>query len=98
LFGAFVFLFQKRPDHLVTDPKGVLFVVLAGLAAFLIDFFALKTYASGLPVTIGGPIIIGGSIALATVIGFVLGDAVNGIKVFGIFLVVGGAAILSVHQ
>jgi transporter family protein len=98
LLGGLVWLFQKHPDQYVTNWKGWLFLILAGLAAFLIDFFALKTYGSGLPVTIGGPIIIGGSIAIATLIGFLMGDSVTAIKLFGILLLASGAAILAMYQ
>jgi bacterial/archaeal transporter family protein len=55
----------------------------------------LKAYATGLPISIGGPIVIGGSIAVATIAGFLLGDAMTTTKVLGIGLIVVGAVILS---
>jgi multidrug transporter EmrE-like cation transporter len=78
-----------------TDSKGFILLVLAGLCAFGIDFFVLKAYASGLPVTIGGPVIIGGSIAIATIVGFFLGDSVTAQKIIGISLVAIGAVVLA---
>lgn len=98
ILGVLVFWLQRKPEQLVTNPKGIIFVVLAGLMAFLIDYFALKTYGSGLSVTVGGPIIIGGSIAVAIILGFLIGDAISAIKIFGLLLIMAGAAILAAHQ
>lgn len=97
ILGGLVWFFQKHPNQYVTDWRGWLFLILAGLMAFLIDFFALKTYGSGLSVTIGGPIIIGGSIAVATIIGFLIGDSITATKVLGILLLAGGAVILAMY-
>ncbi len=94
-FGAIFFLMRAKDTQLVSDPKGVIFLVLAGVAAFFIDFLALQAYSKGLPVTIGGPIIIGGSIAIAVIAGFFMGDAVTAFKLLGILLLVAGAAILA---
>lgn len=79
--GLIVLLPQPRGLTLFTNPKGVFFVILAGFSAFAIDYFALKTYAAGIPISIGGPIIIGGSVALASVIGLVfLGETISLLK------------------
>lgn len=106
LFGAIIvsltaaivgglFLFpQIKSINLYSNPKGIIFAVLAGLTALGLDYFALKTYNSGLEVTIGGPIIIGGSIAVASVIGFFLGESITLMKVLGLVLVIAGSAIL----
>ncbi|MFA6047699.1 MAG: EamA family transporter [Parcubacteria group bacterium] len=76
-------------------PKGILFAVLAGISALAIDYFALKAYGSGLSVSVGGPIIIAGSIAIASVIGFFLGESVTILKIAGLVLIIAGSAILT---
>jgi len=76
-------------------PKGIIFAVLAGICALAIDFFALKAYSSGLTVSVGGPIIIAGSIAIASVIGFFLGESVTILKITGLVLIIAGSAILT---
>lgn len=76
-------------------PRGILFAVLAGVSALAIDYFALKAYGSGLAISIGGPIIIGGSVAMASLIGFFLGESVTFYKIIGLILIVLGSAILS---
>lgn len=96
ILGSIVLIPQLKGITLFTNQKAIIFVILAGLAAFAIDFFALKTYATGFPVSIGGPIIIGGSVAIAAIIGLViLGEPVSLMKILGILLVIGGASILA---
>lgn len=94
--GGTVFLLQGPPAaRLVTSPKGIIFIALAGAAAFSMDFMGLTAYSRGLPITVGGPIIIGGSIAVATLLGFSLGEPVSVSKVTAIVLIIGGAALLA---
>lgn len=94
--GLIVLLPRLKETQLVTDSKGVYFLIGAGICAFLIDFFALSAYAKGLSLNIGGPVIIGGSIAVAGIIGFLLGDPITLPKLTGITLVIVGAIVLSV--
>lgn len=94
--GGTVFLLRGPPAaQLVTSPKGIIFVALAGAAAFSMDFLSLTAYSRGLPITVGGPIIIGGSIAVATLLGFSLGEPATITKVIAIVLIVVGAALLA---
>ena len=107
LFGAIIvsftavivgllFLLPKiKSTVLYTNPKGLIFAMLAGVCALAIDFFALRAYGSGLQISVGGPIIIGGSIAIAAFIGFFLGESVTLMKVLGLVLVLAGSAILA---
>lgn len=96
LVGMLFLVPKLNGAPLVTDQKGVYFLILAGVTAFAIDFFALHAYSQGLPITIGGPIIIGGSIAVAAAVGFFLGDALTPLKILGLGLLVAGAVILSI--
>lgn len=94
--GGTVFLLRgPQAVRLVTSPRGIVFIALAGAAAFSMDFLGLTAYSRGLPITVGGPIIIGGSIAVATLVGFSLGEAASLAKVIPIALIVVGAAMLA---
>ncbi|MBI3622840.1 EamA family transporter [Candidatus Pacearchaeota archaeon] len=95
VIGLIFFLPNVKNTTLYTDPKGIIFAVLAGVCALAIDFFVLKAYGQGLPISVGGPIIIGGSIALAVLIGFFMGESINFVKVLGISLIVVGGIVLS---
>jgi transporter family protein len=87
-----IFLLPKiKTVKLYSNPKGILFAVLAGVCALAIDYFALKAYGSGLAVSVSGPIIIGGSIAIAAIIGFFLGESITFMKILGLLLVIGGS-------
>lgn len=95
ILGLIFLLPRIKSTTLFSNPKGILFAVLAGVAALTLDFFVLKAYSSGLPVSIGGPIIIGGSIAIAIIIGFFLGETITLLKILGLVLVIGGASVLA---
>lgn len=95
IFGGIIFLFNMKGIQLFSDIRGIIFVVLAGIAAFFIDFLALQAYSKGLSLTVGGPIIIGGSVAVAVLIGLLLGEPLTAIKVLGIILIVVGGIILA---
>lgn len=91
-----IFLLPKiKITTLYSNPKGILFAVLAGVCALAIDYFALKTYGSGLAVSVAGPIIIGGSVAIAAIIGFFLGESITLIKMLGLLFVIAGSGILA---
>jgi transporter family protein len=93
--GLILLLPKIKTITLYTNPKGIYFLILAGICALAIDFFALKTYGSGLSLSVGGPLIIGGSIAIAALIGFFLGDTISAPKIIGIILVIIGASVLA---
>ena len=94
IVGLPFFLLRDRSIPLYTNIKGVWFIIAAGVMAFLIDYFALQAYARNLPLTIGGPLIIGGALAATAVIGFFLGDTITPLKIIGIVLILAGGAIL----
>lgn len=95
IFGGIIFLFNMKGIQLFTDVKGIIFIILAGIAAFFIDFLALQAYSKGLPLTIGGPIVIGGSMAVAVTIGFLLGEPLTALKILGIMLIILGGIVLA---
>lgn len=95
IFGGIIFLFNMKGIQLFTDVKGIIFIILAGIAAFFIDFLALQAYSKGLPLTIGGPIVIGGSMAVAATIGFLLGEPLTALKILGIMLIILGGIVLA---
>jgi uncharacterized membrane protein len=96
VLGLILFLPKMKTITLYTDPRGIIFAVLAGFCALAIDFFALKAYGSGLQMSIGGPIIIAGSVAIASFVGFFLGESITLTKICGLVLILIGSAVLSV--
>jgi uncharacterized membrane protein len=95
ILGLLILLPKIKSTTLYSNPKGIIFAILAGICALGIDYFALKAYSSGLHVSVAGPIIIGGSIAVASCIGFFLGDSITLIKIAGLILIITGSGILA---
>ena len=95
LFGVMFLVPQLKQGSIQVSGKGLLFVALAGMCAFGIDYFAFKAYRSDIPVSVGGPLIIGGAILVASVVGFVFGEQITLIKLLAILLIVAGASILA---
>ena len=96
VIAGLIFLLPRiKTTTLYSNPQGILFAILAGLCALAIDYFALKAYNSGLAVSISGPVIIGGGIAVATLIGFFIGDSITLIKVLGLLMIIIGSGILA---
>ncbi|MBS3147821.1 EamA family transporter [Candidatus Woesearchaeota archaeon] len=95
LLGLVFLLPRIKSTTLFTDPKGILFAILAGVCALAIDYFALKAYGAGLAISVGGPIIIGGSVAIAAIIGFLLGESITLMKIVGLLFVIVGSGILA---
>ncbi len=94
--AAVLVLYMKFTKHsFQITPKGVLLVILAGIAASFIDLLALAAYSKGLSISVGGPLIIGGAVAIAAIFGFAFGDAITPPKLFAIALIVAGASILA---
>ena len=95
ILGSIILLPRIKSAVSSLNPKGILFAALAGVCALVIDFFALKAYGSGLSVSIAGPVIIGGSIAIAAIIGFLMGESMTIVKALGLVFVIVGAGILA---
>lgn len=95
VLGVIILIPNIKTTVLYTNPKGIIFAVLAGVCALAIDYFALKAYSSGLAISIVGPMIIGGSVAIAAIIGFMLGDSITLLKLVGILFVLIGSGILA---
>ena len=98
VLGLFLLLLNMKSVTLVSDSRGILFSILAGLMALGIDYFALRAYSSGLEVSIVGPIIIGGGIAVAAALGFFLGDSISVTKLLALALAIMGSALLVVSS
>lgn len=95
ILGLILLLPKIKSTILYTNPKGIVFVVLVGICALAIDVFALKAYSSGLQVSIGGPIIIAGGVAIAAIIGFFLGESITVMKIVGLSFIILGTGILA---
>jgi transporter family protein len=92
--GALIFLPMISNGFPKVSFKAVVMCMLAGLSVLLADFFILKAYKQGVQISIGGPIIIGGSIVVVTLMGLFLGEKMTLLKAASILMIVCGASIL----
>jgi transporter family protein len=92
--GALIFLPMLSSGFPKVSFKAVGLCMLAGLSVLLADFFILKAYKQGVPISIGGPILIGGSIVVVTLMGLFLGERMTWLKAVSILMIVSGASIL----
>ncbi len=95
ILGVIILLPRIKTTNFFSSPKGILYAVIAGVCALGIDYFALKAYGSGLAISVVGPIIIAGSIAITVLIGLFLGESITLAKALGLLFVIVGAVILS---
>jgi transporter family protein len=92
--GALIFLPVISTGFPKVSVRAVVMCMLAGLSVLLADFFILKAYKQGVHISIGGPIIIGGSIVVVTLAGLFLGEKMTLLKAGSILMIVCGASIL----
>ena len=84
---------------LTVTRAGLGYAALAGLCVGVAEILAFVVFQRGAPVTVATPIIVGGTVALATLGGVVLlREPLSGAQWFGIGLVVVGIGLLSTHS
>jgi transporter family protein len=92
--GALIFLPALGSGFPKVPARAVLMCMLAGLSVLAADVFIIKAYKQGLPVSIGGPIVIGGGIVVVTLAGLLLGERMTVLKGVSILMILCGASIL----
>ncbi len=97
LFGALIWAGRGfQIEDYQFSYKGLLFVILAGVAAFCIDYFSLQAFSKGLSVSIGAPLIVGLSTAIPVLVGILfLGETITIVKALAIGFIALGAILLS---
>ena len=93
--GALIFLPVLSSGFPKVPPRSVLLCMLAGLSVLAADVFILKAYKQGLPVSVGGPIVIGGGIVVVTLAGLLLGERMTLLKGVSILMILCGASLLA---
>jgi transporter family protein len=90
-------IYQKLSGMPVSfTPRGVTLAVIAGIFVGLAEIFSFIVFAKGVPASAGIPVIIGGSVFIAALIGYLwLKEAVSVTHVLGLLLIVGGIWLLS---
>jgi len=90
-----IYLKLNGQDILITK-ESIKFPLIAGLFTGMAEILYLTMYSKNTPITIGNPLVVGGSIVIAVILGLIiLKEPMNGVKVAGIILTLSGLAVLS---
>lgn len=92
-------IYQKIAGTGVTvTSKGIMLAVIAGVFVGLAEIFSFIVFAKGVSASAGVPVIIGGSVLIAAVIGYLfLKEAISLPQLLGLILIVGGIWLLSMR-
>lgn len=98
LLGSCVLLYLKFSHHqLQISSKGIWYAIFAGVAVGLAEISSFYAFSNGVPVSVGLPIITGGSILFGALVGFlVLKENFTLLHLLAMVLIVVGVVIISV--
>lgn len=96
LGGGYLAYLKLSGRELTVSGAGLGFAALAGVAVGLAEILTFVVFARGAPAALATPVIMGGSVLVAALVGIaLLGERVGLSQVAGILLVAGGIALLS---
>lgn len=94
--GLLLYMKQAAGLQITATPRGVTLAVLAGVAIGLVEILTFIIYGRGVPVAVGNPLIIGGSLVVTTGIGILLlRETITPLQLIAIVMVAGGIGILA---
>ncbi|ADJ28245.1 EamA family transporter [Nitrosococcus watsonii] len=95
-FGLALLLYMKSSGTVIySSNKGLLLATLAGLAIGLVEILTFYIFARGVPVAVGNPSIVGGSLLVTTGVGYVLlREHLSLTQLLAIGLIASGVALL----
>lgn len=96
--GLGLLLYQQAGSAapLQFNRAGLLLAVGAGLAIGLVEILTFVVYGRGVPVAVGNPLIIGGSLVVTTLVGIVLlKEGASSLQVAAIGMIIFGVAALA---
>ncbi len=96
-FGLALLLYVRSNATVIhSTGKGLLLATLAGLAIGLVEILTFYIFARGMPVAVGNPLIIGGSLLVTTSVGYVLlREQLSLTQLLAIGLIAGGVVLLA---
>ena len=96
LGAAWLVRLKLQGQPLATSGKGLGLAALAGLSVGLAEILTFVVFKRGVPASVGTPVIVGGSVLLAALLGLVvLREALTPAQAGGLVLVVAGIALLA---
>lgn len=95
--GLLLYMQRSGSEPLHVSMRGVSLAVLAGVAIGVVEILTFIIYGHGIPVAVGNPLIIGGSLLVTTSIGIIaLRETISPLQLTAIILIAGGIGLLAV--
>ena len=96
LGAAWLLKLRLQGQPVVVSGKGLALAALAGLSVGVAEILTFVVYSRGLPASVGTPVIVGGSVLLAALLGLVvLHETLTLGQASGLVLIVVGTALLA---
>lgn len=97
LGSGLLFYMHRTGTPLHSSARGIWLAVAAGVAIGLVEILTFVVFGRGIPVAVGNPLIIGGSLLVTTSLGIaLLREVLNPLQLVAIVLIVAGVALLAV--
>ncbi|HEY0969646.1 MAG TPA: EamA family transporter [Gemmatimonadales bacterium] len=94
--GMLAYLRLATTTPLTVSSRGLLLSALAGVAIGLVEIVSFVIYGRGMPVAVGNPLIVGGSLLVTTGVGYVLlREHLNPVQLAAVGLVFAGISLLA---
>ncbi|PJC37157.1 hypothetical protein CO046_02070 [Candidatus Peregrinibacteria bacterium CG_4_9_14_0_2_um_filter_53_11] len=94
--GAILLILKFSHAPLAISQKGIAYAALAGVMVGLAEITSFYMFSKGVSASIGVPLVIGGSILVAAVLGlFFLRETIMPLHYLGIALIIGGVVLLT---
>lgn len=96
--GLALLLYQQAgtSEPLVYNRTGIGLAIGAGVAIGLVEILTFVIYGRGVPVAVGNPLIVGGSLVVTTLVGMVLlKEGASLIQIGAVFMIVAGVFALA---
>lgn len=91
-----LFYMHRTGTTLHASARGIWLAVAAGVAIGLVEILTFVVFSRGIPVAVGNPLIIGGSLLVTTTVGIaLLREALDPVQLVAIVLIVAGVALLA---
>lgn len=97
LFGVAMLVGARRASDtpLHATSRGVWIAILAGVAIGIVEILTFYVFKRGVDVSVGNPIIVGGSLVVTTVVGaIVLGEPLNAVQIVAVVAILAGVVLL----
>lgn len=95
--GVILLIYLKMTgENFSLSNKGIFFSVLAGIAVGLAEILTFAVFSKQIPVSVGTPVIIGGSIVVTALLGFLfLQEHLSLLQTIAVLLIITGVTLLS---